>query len=224
MDPATLDPILRASLRDGHLSAGEADAVLAWVRDARSSSARTVARGRAFALAKSALATHEPAAVLTWLESASAIFESPPGHGAPSRACFSPGDDCLNRVISRLQAADKSADVCVFTITDNRISRALDAAHRRGVSVRIITDNDKANDLGSDIAQLAGAGVPVKVDRTPYHMHHKFAIIDGAYLLNGSYNWTRSAADQNEENLVETGETALIAQFQAKFDELWAKL
>ena len=63
-----------------------------------------------------------------------------------------------------------------------------------------------------------------KIDHTPYHMHHKFAIVDGAYLLNGSYNWTRSAADQNEENLVETTETVLVAQFQDKFDELWSKL
>ena len=224
MSPETLDPILRASLRDGHLSAAEADAVLTWVRDARSATARTVARGRAFALANAALATHEPATVLKWLEATSSILESPPGQGQPSRAYFSPGTDCLNRVTERLGSATRTVDICVFTITDNRISRVIDAAHQRGVQVRIITDNDKANDLGSDIAQLGETGIAVKVDRTPYHMHHKFAIIDGVYLLNGSYNWTRSAADQNEENLVETSETILVAQFQDQFNELWAKL
>ena len=223
MDPVTLDPILRASLRDGHLSAAEADAVLAWVRDARNSTARAVARGRAFALARTLLATHEPATILKWLESVSAVLEAP-GQGHPSRACFSPGADCLNRVVSRLQGATRAADICVFTITDNRISRVIDAAHRRGVAVRIVTDNDKANDFGSDIAELTRAGVPVKVDRTPFHMHHKFALFDGTYLLNGSYNWTRGAADENEENLVEITEATLIAEFQAKFDELWARL
>ena len=224
MSPETLDPILRASLRDGRLSPAAADAVLAWVRDARSSTARAVARGRAFATAHAALATHEPAVILQWLESTSAILESPPGHGQPSRACFSPGPDCLNRVAARLNSSTRTVDICVFTITDNRISRPIDDAHRRGVRVRIITDNDKANDLGSDVAQLAEAGVAVKVDRTAYHMHHKFVIFDGAYLHNGSYNWTRSAAEQNEENLVETSETTLVAQFQDKFNELWAKL
>ena len=27
------------------------------------------------------------------------------------------------------------------------------------------------------------------------HMHHKFAIFDGERLINGSYNWTRGAAN-----------------------------
>lgn len=221
MDPATLDPILRDSLRDGQLSAAEADAILAWVRDARGSTARAVACDRAFALASQS--THAPAVVVKWLEAVTAILDTP-GRAQPSRVYFSPGDDCLNRVITLLRGAKRTLDICVFTITDNRISRVIDDAHRRGVAVRIVSDNDKSHDLGSDIAQLAEAGVAVKIDRTAFHMHHKFALVDGATLLNGSYNWTRSAAAENEENIVEAGEPELVAQFQAKFDELWAKL
>jgi len=49
------------------------------------------------------------------------------------------------------------------------------------------------------------------------------ALFDGLYLLSGSYNWTRSAAELNEENVVVTSEPALYAAFAAQFDDLWAR-
>lgn len=142
----------------------------------------------------------------------------------PSAAFFSPGPACLGQIVHRFLAARRSADVCVFTITDDRITRAILDAHRRGVAVRIITDNEKAYDPGSDVDRLRAAGVAVKVDATPFHMHHKFAVFDRARLVNGSYNWTRGAAENNEENLIDTGDPALVAAFLRHFEELWAKL
>ncbi len=90
--------------------------------------------------------------------------------------------------------------------------------------MRIITDDAKAEDLGSDVERFERAGIPTRVDRSPYHMHHKFAILDGASMLTGSYNWTRGAARDNEENLIVTTEPRLLAPFRATFDRLWAKL
>jgi cardiolipin hydrolase len=92
------------------------------------------------------------------------------------------------------------------------------------VQVRIITDNDKAADLGSDADRFHEAGIQLRVDHTSYHMHHKFAIFDSELLLNGSYNWTRSAAEHNEENFILTGQKTLIAAFQNQFETLWASL
>jgi len=137
---------------------------------------------------------------------------------------FSPGPDCLGQIVNRFLAARSTVDVCVFTITDDRIARAILDAHRRGVAIRIITDNDKTYDAGSDVERLEAAGIAVKVDRTQFHMHHKFAIFDAARILNGSYNWTRGAAESNEENIVDTGDPIALAAFQAEFNRLWSKL
>jgi len=146
-----------------------------------------------------------------------------------SLAFFSPGDHCLQQIVHRFNACRRTADVCVFTITDDRISRSILNAHSRGVKVRIISDNEKWHDLGSDIQQFREAGIAVKVDDIHNHadpgqnghMHHKFAIFDGIRLVNGSYNWTRGAANANFENIIDTADAKLLAAFAAEFERLW---
>ena len=164
--------------------------------------------------------------VLGWVENVVKALAAPLARPAAvhSEAYFSPGDDCVARIVQLFRDAKSSVDVCVFTITDDRIADALLDAHRRGLAVRVITDNDKAHDLGSDIGRIEAAGVPVRIDRTPFHMHHKYAIFDGRRLLNGSYNWTRGAARDNLENVVVTDDPALVAKFTAAFTALWSLL
>ena len=47
------------------------------------------------------------------------------------------------------------------------------------------------------------------------------ALFDGATLLTGSYNWTRSAADKNQENIVRTTNPELARAFSKTFERLW---
>jgi phosphatidylserine/phosphatidylglycerophosphate/cardiolipin synthase-like enzyme len=136
---------------------------------------------------------------------------------------FSPGDDCPSAIMTQIEGTQRSLDVCVFTITDDRITSTILDAHRRGVRVRIITDNDKAHDEGSDVGRLSRAGIEVREDDSPFHMHHKFAVFDGRMMLTGSYNWTRGAARNNQENLVVSSDPRLIAPFEREFSLLWAR-
>src|SRR5882762_4204765 len=108
-----------------------------------------------------------------------------------SQAFFSPGESCCDVIIYQISHAVKRIHICVFTISDDRITEAIMTSHKKGLEIRIITDNDKLRDLGSDIDRLAKAGIAVKMDSTPNHMHHKFMVVDDRSLLTGSYNWTR---------------------------------
>jgi phosphatidylserine/phosphatidylglycerophosphate/cardiolipin synthase-like enzyme len=181
-------------------------------------------RAQAFDVAREALTAGAGRDVIDWLEEVVKLLLPAAGpHQARIEACFSPGEACPQRLRGLFQSARRTVDVCVFTITDDRISDAILAAHQRGVRVRIVTDNDKAWDAGSDIQRLSAAGVPVRIDVSEFHMHHKFAIFDGAVLVTGSYNWTRSAAESNEENLVVLEHAGALQQFQHVFDGLWEK-
>jgi len=162
-----------------------------------------------------------------WLERVVKTIDSVKSQFTPHQASayFSPGKICANQIINSIVGARHSIDVCVFTISDDRISDALLEAHKSEVKVRIISDNDKSNDMGSDIHFLAKQGVPVKLDRSSYHMHHKFALFDQGrdkqFLLNGSFNWTRSASNNNEENITILYDKPLIDSFSNTFDSLW---
>jgi len=94
-------------------------------------------------------------------------------------------------------------------------------AKRRGVNVRVITDDEKQDDLGSKASTLKSQGIAVRNDGDLSHMHHKFCVIDQAILLNGSFNWTRSAVLNNRENVVISKDAYLVSDFMAEFNRLW---
>lgn len=228
MSEATLDEVLRETLSDYRLTRGEKRIIAKLAsRIANDEHQLALARSQAFKLLREELQDPKALEVVAWLEGVMKALQPPPiadTSSSSSEAFFSPDDACVHRIVRLFESAKTTVDVCVFTITDDRISNAIRAAHQRDVSIRIISDNDKSEDRGSDIEQLERHGVPVRVDRTEYHMHHKYAIFDRVRLLTGSYNWTRSAAANNEENFIVTSEKALLSQFQSSFNKLWRRL
>jgi phosphatidylserine/phosphatidylglycerophosphate/cardiolipin synthase-like enzyme len=140
------------------------------------------------------------------------------------RAVFSPGTACREMICSAIRFAQEHIDICVFTISDNVITEEILRAHSLKKKIRIITDNDKTEDMGSDIEELEAAGIQVTTDNTDAHMHHKFALFDRKKLITGSYNWTRSAALYNHENLLETTTPKLVDSFHLEFERLWKEL
>jgi phosphatidylserine/phosphatidylglycerophosphate/cardiolipin synthase-like enzyme len=229
MNTADLDRILAMALTDHRIQAGEHKALSAWAaRHVQDDAGRAVARSRAFAIARS-MAADRPDQILNWLEDVIRVFARPATPaGAPDEtavAYFSPGKACISEVIRQFDTAADSCDVCVFTITDDRITNAIIRAHGRGVRVRVITDDAKAHDLGSDVDKLQFVGIPCKMDHgNEAHMHHKFAVFDRKRLMTGSFNWTRSASEDNEENLIVTPDANLVAAFSARFEALWSRM
>ena len=182
-------------------------------------------RNKAFALAREPIKQGGDVAiaVLGWLDKIIKTMDvARSSQVSPvNSAHFSPGDDCRRKLLDLCIGARQSLDTSVFTISDDRLCAAICAAHQRGVTVRILTDNDKSLDLGSDVEHMAAQGIAVKMDNTEHHMHHKFAIVDRHTLVNGSFNWTRSASDKNHENILVTNEPALVAAYQMEFETLW---
>lgn len=136
---------------------------------------------------------------------------------------FNPGEECLLGILRLFNHVKSSIDICVFTITDDRITDAIFQAHKRGMVIRIITDDEKIHARGSDIIRIANADIPVAIDHAHEHMHHKFAVFDRRILLSGSFNWTRSASLGNHENLLVTDDPRLVNPFNKEFERLWKK-
>jgi len=161
--------------------------------------------------------------VVEWLEVANKTL-LPTQEESGTEVLFSPGKDCLNALLAQINNARSRLDICVFTITDDRISRAIMNAHKRKVSVHIITDDQKSMDLGSDIESLSRGGIPVRMDDSEAHMHNKFLIVDQKKLVTGSFNWTRSATSFNQENILITDDKDAVKAYQKEFKKLWDKM
>lgn len=180
-------------------------------------------RGKIFDFAREKLDKDNAKKILDWLEVANKALVKTEVEDY-SKAYFSPEEECAEIIKDLLKNCRKSADICVFTITDNRIASAILEAHKRGVKIRIISDDEKASDLGSDIRRLFKSGIEIKVDNSSNHMHHKFALFDNFYLLTGSYNWTRSADNYNHENFIVINNRELVDKFGEKFSALWGEM
>lgn len=137
---------------------------------------------------------------------------------------FSPGQDIPENISFHLARAKKSIDLCVFTISDELLGKCLKNAHERGIKVRLITDNNKMRDSGSQVKDLARFGIDVKTDNSRYHMHNKFGLIDGRIAFTGSYNWTYTAKAYNQENLVITTNYTIVHKFIDEFERLWQEM
>eukprot|EP00931_Biecheleriopsis_adriatica_P057418 TRINITY_DN34053_c0_g1_i1.p1 TRINITY_DN34053_c0_g1~~TRINITY_DN34053_c0_g1_i1.p1 ORF type:complete len:528 (-),score=98.66 TRINITY_DN34053_c0_g1_i1:167-1750(-) len=134
------------------------------------------------------------------------------------------GDAHLRILADEVRGARKTLDVACFLITLPVLKAAMKDAHSRGVCVRVIMDDRQARNVhgGAHLGELRGAGIEVRLDNSPYNMHHKFCVIDGKTVCNGSFNWTRQAVDHNHENLmVFRRELDLARSFKKEFERLW---
>eukprot|EP00339_Tiarina_fusa_P019043 CAMPEP_0117063786 /NCGR_PEP_ID=MMETSP0472-20121206/44529_1 /TAXON_ID=693140 ORGANISM="Tiarina fusus, Strain LIS" /NCGR_SAMPLE_ID=MMETSP0472 /ASSEMBLY_ACC=CAM_ASM_000603 /LENGTH=196 /DNA_ID=CAMNT_0004783629 /DNA_START=21 /DNA_END=608 /DNA_ORIENTATION=+ len=79
------------------------------------------------------------------------------------------GDKNLQRIFAFLFAAEKTIEVCVFVFTDKRLFDVLDAAHKRGVKIRMIVDDQMSKMKSSKAYALLESGVDVRMDASPFH-------------------------------------------------------
>lgn len=135
----------------------------------------------------------------------------------------SPGEEIRSMLESALARSTQVALVEIYTLTDPQVIRALVAAHRRGVDVRVVMDPNQPYNLHS-FDMLAAGGVPTRWFPVPKGalLHAKIGLFDGELVL-GSANWTRSGLGVNHELDVETRDPSAVADYAARFSTDWAR-
>lgn len=113
-------------------------------------------------------------------------------------------------------------DIAIYTLTNDKIYAAIEEAYKRGIKVRIITDDECCKMGGSVIARCAAIGIPTKTDDSARaNMHHKFAVIDNSVVITGSFNWTNQAVKINQENIIFYESKELAAKYTDEYNRLW---
>lgn len=140
---------------------------------------------------------------------------------AAVEVAFSPDDGAQARILRWLGGAEETVEVMAFTLTADPIAEALLDAAGRGVQVRGVIEAERFDDLGSDVRELRSQGIDFRLDSNPETMHHKVILIDNETVITGSYNFTRSAEERNDENLVILRERDLAELYREEFTGLF---
>lgn len=216
---------LKESITDEHLSKPERQLLKALVAELNPNQDQlNFFRSKIYELAGEKATETNYKFILEWVRAANNALLISTSPSEKTDAFFSPGEECRDAIIYQINNSISQLKICVFTISDDTITQAIVAAHKKGRQIKVITDNDKSLDMGSDIERMAKEGIAVKIDNTANHMHHKFMVVDDRNLLTGSYNWTQSAARYNHENILLTNEAGVVKSFLNEFDQLWKEM
>jgi len=136
---------------------------------------------------------------------------------------YAPEDKPADRLVALYEGARHSIYIATYGLTYPPVVKALVAAKKRGVDVRIITDRGKLDDRNQRAAldTLRLAGVPIKINRHDGLMHMKQVVVDDRVNTSGSMNQTSSAAFYNDERLDILHDAASTQRAKEKFLKMW---
>lgn len=138
-----------------------------------------------------------------------------PAVAAPSvQVGFSPEGSALQLVLKTIESAQHEIRLMGYAFTSPEVVSALVRAKRRGVDVRIVLDEKGNRSKASQAAMnvVVNAGIPLRTNGRYAIMHDKVIIVDNHTVEAGSFNYTRSAASRNSENVLVFNEVPEVAQ------------
>ncbi len=145
---------------------------------------------------------------------------------------FSPEDNPVEQLRRVLASADHSVFFLVFSYTHPDVAADMIALDAAGVTVAGVMDESQAWGRYSVDEELAAAGVPVYIDGNENasgfsggKLHHKVLIVDAGTdsdptVVTGSFNWSKSATQYNDENLLILHGADFVAPFLEEFCEV----
>jgi phosphatidylserine/phosphatidylglycerophosphate/cardiolipin synthase-like enzyme len=129
-------------------------------------------------------------------------------------------------LIDYINGSQRTIHVAAFEFNLTPVAEALIAAHKRGVEVQWVTDDengieaDEEEDHGQ-FAMLEKAGIEVHDDGRAALMHNKFWVFDGQTVWTGSTNITVNGNFRNNNNVIVIHSPQVSAIFEREFDEMW---
>jgi phosphatidylserine/phosphatidylglycerophosphate/cardiolipin synthase-like enzyme len=142
----------------------------------------------------------------------------------------------------QLAGVRRQLDMALFVFSAQNLADALASLHQKGVRMRLLADPGFASRPFSEVLDLLAISQPdhhclLEAGNRPWQraleevgtprlaggdkLHHKIAVLDGRSVISGSFNWSPSAAFQNDETLLRIDSPLLAAHFEAEIDRLW---
>ncbi|MEN9391574.1 MAG: hypothetical protein RL017_872 [Pseudomonadota bacterium] len=115
---------------------------------------------------------------------------------------FSPYDHSEDLVLKVINSAHNSICMATYSFTLPSIAKALVAAKKRGVDVKIVSDYRSNIRKYTVTRYLANQGVNIRLNDNYAIMHNKFIVVDNKTTETGSLNYSQAATKMNAENIL----------------------
>jgi phosphatidylserine/phosphatidylglycerophosphate/cardiolipin synthase-like enzyme len=143
--------------------------------------------------------------------------------GRPVEVFFPHTDKAAARVAEIVSGATESVHLMAFQFTAGPIADALLDRASKGLEIRGVFENNGA--CQGVYPQLAATKGNVTVSRWAFghiqglrnFLHHKVFIVDQKTVVFGSFNFTASAEDSNDENLIVVTDPAIAKTFEQEY-------
>lgn len=140
---------------------------------------------------------------------------------------FSPADGTQQIVLSELAAAQSSVHLAFFNIRLQEVADTLLALHQAGKSIKVIMDQKQMDQSYNTLddwmvnngLDVVGVFNDASAEAT---MHNKFAVIDGRRVLTGSLNYSTTAFNRSDEDLLLIDDPVVSALYEDELAELEA--
>ena len=131
---------------------------------------------------------------------------------------FSPDDGVLAALVPVLENARESIFFLAYSFTSNQLGEILRQKAEADVNVAGVMDEEQVqSNEGTEFDPFRQADLDVRRDGIDGLMHHKVFIIDETIVVMGSYNFSQSAEERNDENLLIIYDPVIAQQFLAEF-------
>ena len=143
--------------------------------------------------------------------------------GVPVEVYFAPEDGVVAHIVDEVRATQHTIKFMAFSFTEDTLGAAFLEAGGRGVQVSGVFETTGSETEYSELTPLFCAGDDVRQDGNPFVLHHKVIILDDSTVILGSFNFSGSATDSNDENLVIIHDAGIAGQYVTEFNRRMAE-
>ena len=140
--------------------------------------------------------------------------------GIDVRVIFSPDDPVNDILAEELRKASSEIRFMSFSFTLDEIGELLLTQAGTGIDVSGVFETTGSQTQYSELGPLFCAGLEVFQDGNSETLHHKVFVIDRTTVLTGSFNFSASATESNDENMIIIRDPALAEQYLAEFERV----
>jgi phosphatidylserine/phosphatidylglycerophosphate/cardiolipin synthase-like enzyme len=123
---------------------------------------------------------------------------------------------------AEIDGVRQTLDIAAYEFNSPALTAAVLRAKARGVTVRVVTDDDDGlGDEDTTLNQFVAARIPVVTDERSALMHDKFMILDSAVVWTGSWNYTINDTYRNNNNALALRSQTAVQDYQADLNDIF---